>query len=90
MPNERLSSVNRIFAAIHRRTPQEIGELLPIGRVFNLRGKVLHYGEVPEIRYELLQFMDAAFVDVLLHTLGIAATPRTAAYMDGSANDLVP
>lgn len=90
MPDQRLSTITRIFAEIHDRTAQEVGQLLPIGRIFGLRGRVLHRGETPELRHEVLQLMDAVFVDVLVHTLDIDAVPKTSVYMDGSGNDLVP
>jgi hypothetical protein len=91
MPNTtNINPVKRILGEIHNMSAQQVGDTFPIGKIFNLRGKVLHEGYVPEIQWKLLVFMDDLFVDVLLQILGVAATPKTYAYLDGSAKTYFP
>lgn len=91
MPNTtNIGPVKNVLGQIHNLSAQGVGEVLPIGRIFNLRGKILHEGHVPEIPWELLVFMDDLFVDILLHVLGVSATPKTRAYLDGSAKAYLP
>ncbi len=90
MPNENLNSAVVVLAAIHRRPEAEIRQLLPIGRLFGLRGKIIHHGQTPSISFELLNFMDDLFVDALLHHLKVPRQPRTQAYLDGSAYSFLP
>ncbi len=90
MPNENVNSAIAKLATIHERPSREIKELLPIGRLFGLRGKIVHHGQTPSIGFELLNLMDDLFVDVLLHLLKISAVPKTQAYLDGSANRFIP
>lgn len=90
MPNEDYRSALRRLAEIHARTMEEVKAAFPIGRLHGLRSRILHRGEVYPLDRRLSAFMDALCVDVMMHLLGIEKEPRTAAYLDGSANGLLP
>lgn len=91
MPNTtNINPVKTILGQIHNMSAQQVGDTFPIGKIFDLRGKILHEGHVPKISWKLLVFMDDLFVDMLLPVLGVAATPKTSAYLDGSAKTYLP
>jgi hypothetical protein len=85
-----IGPVKSILSEIHNVSSQQVGDTFPIGRLFDLRSKILHQGHLLEIRWELLVFMDDLFTDTLLHILGMSATPKTSAYLDGSARNYLP
>ena len=93
-PTEAVPALRKALTEIHSlhsMSNQQLEDsLFPVGRIFRLRGRIVHHGEVPEIGYELLNLMDNLFVDVLLHTLGLPSASKTAAYLDGSAVNLLP
>ncbi len=89
-PENPIGSVTSILASIHTDLSfQQIGELFPIGRIFGLRGKILHHGKTPYLEGRLLRFMSAVLVDVLVYKLNLSSTPRTSVYRDGSAREAV-
>lgn len=91
MPNTtNIVPVKKALADIHSISVQEVTDVFPIGRIFNLRGKILHEGHVPEMRWELIVFMDNLFKDVLLSILDVPAPPSTSVYLDGSAKNYLP
>ena len=91
MPNTtNIAPVRKALADIHSISVQEVNDVFPIGRIFDLRGKILHKGHAPEMRWELLVFMDNLFKDVLLSILDIPAPPNTSVYLDGSAKNYLP
>jgi hypothetical protein len=93
-PNEAVASIRRMLKEMHGlqgRSNQSVEDnLFPIGRIFGLRGRIVHEGHTPEIGYKLLSFMDDLFTDILLHTLGLATAHKTDAYLDGSAIGFLP
>jgi hypothetical protein len=90
MPDENARSALDKLAAIHECTRVEAREMFPIGRLQGLRSRILHYGEVYALDLDLNRLMDALCFDMLMYLLDVPAQPRTGAYLDGSANDLVP
>lgn len=87
--NTTSGSIRRMLADIHGLEVQRTGELFPIGRIESLRGDILHQGKIDSLKPGLTRFMGNVFVDLLLHTLGLASGQNTATYLDGSANELV-
>lgn len=90
MPNEKPWSAWKKLAAIHDLTEQEAKDLFPIGLLQGLRARILHHGQLYPLQEDMLTLMEDMFLDVLLHMLGLLDNPRTARYLDGSANDLMP
>ena len=90
MPREHVKSAIAKLAAIHGRSEDEIQRIFPIGRIFSLRGKILHHGLVFALDKRLLQFMDDLFVDVLMYILDLPSPLKTSAYLDGSVENLLP
>ena len=90
MPDGDHRSALQKLAEIHGPTMEEAKAAFPICSLQGLRSRILHRGEVYSLDVGLSAFMDAICVDVMMHLLGIAKEPRTAAYLDGSAKALLP
>ncbi len=73
---------------IHNLSTQEIGQTFPISKIYELRKKVVHQGDLSlTIRFELQQFLSDVFVDILaLQIMDLSISPRTQKYLDGRAN----
>jgi hypothetical protein len=84
-----IGPIKRMLADIHRLDAQKIGELFPIGRIYGLRGKILHEGQISNLKDGLTGFMTDVFSDLLLHVLGLPSGENTRKYLDGSANGLI-
>lgn len=84
-----ISPIIGLLAQIHSLSKQRAGEMFPIGRIFNLRGKILHEGHIIDLSAELLKFMNDLFADSLLHTLGLPNGQYTEKYLNGAAQNLL-
>jgi hypothetical protein len=59
-------------------TSSEAGQRFAIGRMFGLRGRILHAGKQPPIHGTLLQYIEAICGDLLLETYGLPTFQRAA------------
>jgi hypothetical protein len=84
-----IGPIKRMLADIHRLDAQRTGELFPIGRIYGLRAKILHEGQIHSLTDGLTRFMTDLFSDLLLHVLGLPSGENTRKYLDGSANGLI-
>lgn len=82
-------SITRMLAGIHGLEVERIGELFPIGRIYGLRGEILHRGRLQRLNPDLPRFMTDIFVDLLRHVLCLPSGQNTEKYLDGSATKLV-
>ncbi len=83
-----INSITRALAAIHGLERQQIGELFPIGRIYHLRGRILHHGQIEDLEQGLIRFMTDVFSDLLLRVLDLPIGQNTKRYLDGSAREL--
>ena len=67
-------------------------ERFDMGRVYGLRSLIVHQGQRVEISPLLLRYLNAVYLDVLAHTLGVASGQRAAAELAkvGGIKDLLP
>lgn len=84
-----VAPIRNMLAEIHGLDAQRAGELFPIGRIFRLRGNILHDGRIQRLEDGLTRFMTDVFADLLLHVLGLPSGKNTRRYLDGSANGLI-
>lgn len=87
--NSGISPIISMLSEIHGLDRQRTGELFPVGRIFGLRGRILHEGSIENFNSELIDFMRAVFADLLLHKLQLTAGKSTRKYLDGSASNLL-
>lgn len=80
-----INSITRALGNIHKLEVQRIGELFPIGRMYDLRAKILHLGQMRSLGQGLIRFMTDVFADLLLHTLSLPSGHNSVKYLDGSA-----
>ena len=83
-----INSITRALADIHECEAQRIGELFPVGRIYGLRGDILHQGQIKTVQPSLIRLMTDVFADLLLHVLELPSGDNTRRYMDGRAQDL--
>lgn len=84
-----ITPVKRMLGEIHGLDAQRTGDLFPIGRIYGLRGDILHQGQIHDLKDGLTRFMTDVFADLLLHVLDLPSGDNTRRYLDGSANGLV-
>lgn len=84
-----IAPIRNMLAEIHGLDVQQAGETFPIGRIYRLRGDILHNGQIQLLKHGLTRFMTDVFADLLLHVLGLPSGENTRRYLDGSARALV-
>ncbi len=84
-----IAPIKRMLAEIHGLDAQQAGDVFPIGRIYGLRGDILHDGQIQRLKDGLTRFMTSVFADLLLHMLGLPSGENTRGYLDGRANGLV-
>lgn len=84
-----IGPIKDMLAEIHGLDAQQAGELFPIGRIYGLRGNILHDGQKQRSKDGLTRFMTDVFADLLLHVLSLPSGENTRKYLDGSANGLI-
>ncbi|MBA3473507.1 MAG: hypothetical protein H0T57_09835 [Rubrobacter sp.] len=84
-----IAPVKRMLGEIHGLDAQRVVDLFPIGRIYGLRGDILHEGQIHGLKDGLTRFMTDVFADLLLHVLDLPSGENTRRYLDGSANGLV-
>jgi hypothetical protein len=89
MPNT--TDIRPLVALLARASgleKSEIRERYKIGRVFGLRGLIVHNGGRPAIHAFLLDFLGAVYGDALAETLGIQTASRISAVFSQPGFDL--
>lgn len=84
-----IAPIKAMLAEIHGLDAQQAGKLFPIGRIYRLRGTILHGGQIQRLKDGLTRFMTDVFADLLLHVLSLPNGENTRRYLDGSANRLI-
>lgn len=72
------SPILRGLARAYGVSTSAAGARFAIGRMFGLRGRILHAGRQPPIHGTLLQYMEAVYGDVLLDLFGLQPLYRAA------------
>lgn len=80
--------ITRALASIHGLDLDQTAKLFPVGRIYALRGQILHSGLLDPLQAGLVRFMADVFADLLLHVLDLPSGENTRRYLDGSASEL--
>jgi len=71
MPNTtNIQPVNESLAAAYNRSMQEVGQVYHIGRLSDLRNRIVHDGLIASISSPLLDYVAAVYTDVLSQIVG--------------------
>jgi hypothetical protein len=74
-----IKPVNRLLAVAYNCSDAQSESRFAIGRLFDLRGQIVHEGRTFQIGQDLLSCVEAVYVDVLAQTLGLKSGQMAAA-----------
>jgi hypothetical protein len=83
-----IAPIKNMLGEMHGLDAQQVGDLFPIGRIYGLRGVILHEGRIIDLQDGLIICMTDVFADLLLHFLDLPSGKNTSKYLNGSANEL--
>jgi len=66
----RIKPVIRQLAAAYGRPEAEVNRVFAIGRLFSVRGDIVHRGRALRVDQHLLAYIEAVYVDVFAHAVG--------------------
>ena len=75
------------MAKINNISYEESVRKFNIGRIFGLRGKIVHFGEQMPINANLLEYLESIFFDLLLCELNMPSENRVDAFLKSSNFD---
>jgi hypothetical protein len=76
--------INDALAKIYRLNIEEVEPRFQIGRIFGLRGKIIHQGEQLRFRLGLLEYLQAIYVDLLFDALNQVSENRMASVISSA------
>jgi hypothetical protein len=91
MPDREIAALEDAVGQAYGLTRGEVKRRFRLGRLYGLRGNIVHQGAQPTIFLRLLGCLGAIYWDILLHQLGLP--PRNvaeAALNDGPVDDWFP
>jgi hypothetical protein len=84
-----IQPVNHSLASAYGCSMQEVGETYHIGRIFNLRSRIVHDGFNARIPSQLLEYVAAVYADVLSEILGNPCEKRAHKLITEQSVDLL-
>jgi len=82
-----LAALEDQLGAIYELERQAARDRFRMGRLYGLRGDIVHQGLHPSIHFKVLEFLAAVYWDLLLDTLGLDARYAAGAVLDGQDVD---
>lgn len=80
-----LASIKQAIERIYDLTAPEAGERFLVGRLYDVRGRIVHKGQLLSISGELLEFVEALYTDLLLDKIGLPPERRAGRVLHSSA-----
>lgn len=74
-----IKPVNRLLAVAYNCSDAQAKSGFAVGRLFDLRGQIVHGGSTFLIGQDLLSYIEAVYVDILAQTLGLKSGQMAAA-----------
>ena len=71
------------LARVYKISYEDARDRFSLGKLFSLRGRIVHRGEIMPIRGELLKYLEALYVDILLECLGLPPDGRAHGLING-------
>ena len=66
-----IGDIKKIISKAYSLSLNEVEEKFKIGRIFGLRGRIIHDGEIIPIHGHLLKYIEALYVDILFEQLSL-------------------
>ncbi|MDP1839625.1 MAG: HEPN domain-containing protein [Reyranella sp.] len=89
MPNiTNIRAIDALLATAYGIDEQSVRSAFKIGRIFGLRGRIVHDGAIVPIHSELMAYLEALYVDVLYACLSVPIERRAATILARSDFDL--
>lgn len=71
MPDDtNIRPINEALKRVYQKPMGEVQATFGVGRIFGLRGRIVHHGAIVPIDQKLLHYLEALYADVLLDYLG--------------------
>jgi hypothetical protein len=80
--------VNESLARIYNITLDESVKKFNIGRIFGLRGMIIHNGQQLQISSTILDYLESIFVDLLFEEVGYRSEHRVGNFIDENGEEL--
>lgn len=71
-----IKPINETLGRIYKITQEEAKEKFKTGRIFGLRSSIVHFGNMPNIGNDLIDYVDAIYVDLLYEVLKLHSEKR--------------
>lgn len=73
--------ISEVLSSIYDLTKEETDQRFQIGRLFSLRGRIVHQGEQIPIRGDLLDYIENIYADLLFDSISQASERRTDTFL---------
>lgn len=80
--------INELLSRIYGLEMESVVQRFKIGRVFNLRGKIVHQGEQIPIRGDLLDYLEAVYSDILFAVIDQPSEKKADNFLQSSNSDI--
>lgn len=88
MPDTNIRPAEEALATIYSLTLAQTKEKFKLGRIFGIRSNMVHNGIIPSLHTDLIDYLQAVYVDLLLYTAGRNSEFRAAAVLNKQGFDL--
>lgn len=79
-----ISPIKKIVSDAYENEFDKLSDIIPIGRVYNLRGMIVHSGTIVDLSIEFKTFINLLYEDCLNEVLGLERKKRCLAYLEDS------
>lgn len=74
--------INESLSSAYEISHDEARDQFAVGRLFGLRGRIVHEGQIVPIHGRLSDYIEALYVDILLNHLGLPCESKAKSVMD--------
>lgn len=82
MSDTKISPLNRALARIYNISQEETRNKFNIGRIFGIRGRIIHDGEQLQIGVTILGYLESIYIDLLYDAIGCQSDYRVGQYIE--------
>jgi len=88
MRDTKVRPINDILSKCYKISAQQSVSRFHVGKLFGLRGEIVHKGMIKRIDPNVIKYLEAIYLDVLLYKLGIPCEERAASFLHDSELDV--
>lgn len=89
MDDTNIRPINDALSRIYGIAPEEAKRRFNVGRIFGIRGRIVHNGELISISQPVTDYLEAIYVDVLYEILGLATEHRVDAQINSPTTNIL-